>query len=623
MNQTPPFQGEQFLCGFENCRKVSASRKAFTRHKNTHLKPFECQECGKGFALRSDLNRHVKARHRIGNEKYPCNVLGCNFKAARKDFIKPHMKTIHRISHGIGSEVVRIDTMKDSKRREHLDGAIGQNQAKKVEKNLPREHPGIHKLDVPCLNGGKKKGYPTILRAAEAGNLELVQRLIDSGSEVSAKGDDESTALHCAAKSGHIQVVEYLLDQGAKINERNEKGRTPLEEAIFGKRYQALEMILENTCPNPDRRFFKIIGQAGDEHILSILAIYQNQDFLKTGAKIMLHSAVKSGNEHLAKHLLSIGDDELYISNGMTLALHAAAKRGNEQIINLILAHKNAPVNRATTYSTTPLKTAICHNQQSAAKILLQHEKTDVHPIDFSDKTLLSLALENNQPEIARLIFSHTNFNINSKMGGGNLRAFASDGNIEWVKMCLSHKDIDVNMRSYCADPALNEAAKNGHIDILKLLLDRPEIDLDKRGFGGEIALHVAARNGHYDIVKALLSHPNIDINAISKPNTWNIGDKEWTALDLAKENGHETMTDLLLAHGALSIADLQAMGDGAIEETGQAQNSQPKAAQNLSSVMDPSYMLNEDGNPGMDDDGGEVDKELLEDFNIDDFLDL
>lgn len=66
-------------------------------------------------------------------------------------------------------------------------------------------------------------------RAAEDGNLRLVQLLIGAGAEINRKGRWGNTPLMSAAEKGHRDVISYLLDEKADPSITNEKGRTALE----------------------------------------------------------------------------------------------------------------------------------------------------------------------------------------------------------------------------------------------------------------------------------------------------------------------------------------------------------------------------------------------------------
>ncbi|KAF8860672.1 hypothetical protein BDZ45DRAFT_688234 [Acephala macrosclerotiorum] len=82
--------------GFPNLSKLN-------KHRNTHEKPYECQEegCSERFAQKQALNRHTQAKHSNTIAKYyHCTVDGCKYSSTcrrgkrfvRADQVKEHIK---------------------------------------------------------------------------------------------------------------------------------------------------------------------------------------------------------------------------------------------------------------------------------------------------------------------------------------------------------------------------------------------------------------------------------------------------------------------------------------------------------------------------------------------------
>lgn len=81
--------------------------------------------------------------------------------------------------------------------------------------------------------------------AAEAGNERDVTRLLDSGADVNARGDEGDSALHTAVWEGHIAIVRLLLTRGANVNAKNKKGETPLHWAAEKGLLDIASLLLE------------------------------------------------------------------------------------------------------------------------------------------------------------------------------------------------------------------------------------------------------------------------------------------------------------------------------------------------------------------------------------------
>lgn len=65
--------------------------------------------------------------------------------------------------------------------------------------------------------------------AAQRGDLNAVELLLDAGIDIDITGDMGSTALHYASWSGHVEVVGFLLRRGASTTIENYLGSCPLD----------------------------------------------------------------------------------------------------------------------------------------------------------------------------------------------------------------------------------------------------------------------------------------------------------------------------------------------------------------------------------------------------------
>jgi ankyrin repeat protein len=112
-----------------------------------------------------------------------------------------------------------------------------------------------------------------------------------------------------------------------------------------------------------------------------------------------------------------------------------------------------------------------------------------------------------------------------------------------YVRLLLTHKDIDVNITSNTngATP-LWIACKDGHVDVVKLLLARKEIKVNQANEDGATPLYYACWMGHVGVVRLLLARKDIKVNQTRPPIT--------TPLDVAIHFGHSQIADLLRRNG-------------------------------------------------------------------------
>jgi uncharacterized protein len=88
-----------------------------------------------------------------------------------------------------------------------------------------------------------KTGWAPLHYAATAGNLEIMQILLDENAYIDAESPNKSTPLMVAAQYGSTQAVKLLLEAGADPTLRNELGLSAVEFAQRGNRPDAASLI--------------------------------------------------------------------------------------------------------------------------------------------------------------------------------------------------------------------------------------------------------------------------------------------------------------------------------------------------------------------------------------------
>ncbi len=125
-------------------------------------------------------------------------------------------------------------------------------------------------------SSGNRLTSDPLLYAASRGDLELVQRLLNAGCNISATGHDRWTPLMYASANGHVPVTEFLLDRGANWRSINAKSFTALELArhynqadivnVFEKRklpQQDATNLIEALARDEFQRFEQMINDEG------------------------------------------------------------------------------------------------------------------------------------------------------------------------------------------------------------------------------------------------------------------------------------------------------------------------------------------------------------------------
>lgn len=93
------------------------------------------------------------------------------------------------------------------------------------------------------VNRINKEGYTPLGIAAELGNEQIVQALLNAGADANFGGI--VSPLHEAVLNDHVQIVELLLRNNADINAPDEEGTTPLMMAVAGGRLELVEYLVD------------------------------------------------------------------------------------------------------------------------------------------------------------------------------------------------------------------------------------------------------------------------------------------------------------------------------------------------------------------------------------------
>eukprot|EP01080_Neovahlkampfia_damariscottae_P002986 gene2986-4996_t len=187
--------------------------------------------------------------------------------------------------------------------------------------------------------------------AASSNNYEILQILIESGSNVDSLNKNHQTPLHFACSLGHIESSEVLLKYGANINLRDNDG------------HAAIHLCFEKSSPN-----FKIA---------QLLMLYKTDINFKR-------------------------------SNGET-CLHIASSQGNISAVNWILKKEGVRINAKDSSGQTPLLKSLnksrtqdsiysCSHLQMVQYLL--NKKADPKAIEEKNQTIIHKAVFSDHMEV-------------------------------------------------------------------------------------------------------------------------------------------------------------------------------------------------------------------------------
>jgi len=274
------------------------------------------------------------------------------------------------------------------------------NEQRNIFKQLKIKNPkvGINPDDIPQY----------LCWAAEKGNIELANRLLEMGANINIKVKDGQTLLHIAVKRRQLEFIKWLLDLGAKINAKDNRGNTPLHIAcvegnLQGIDYeQGINLLLERGA---------ILFIKNNNRKTPIdLAYGRHYAMLKNKENAIWNKLYKLAQNY--KRLLDLVDllqlldllhypKNIYVHDhqGETL-LHRAIETGDIEIIK-ILIQLGADINALDDHGNTPLGLAIWIGNQEIIKLLRENISVPI-PIQTDPNLVIDLAeLSSSEDEVA------------------------------------------------------------------------------------------------------------------------------------------------------------------------------------------------------------------------------
>jgi ankyrin repeat protein/L-ascorbate metabolism protein UlaG (beta-lactamase superfamily) len=315
-------------------------------------------------------------------------------------------------------------------------------------------------LSIPAQAG-------EIHRAAEAGDLAGVQKLLDAEPALIQAADDKGrTPLHLAAFNGRDDVVALLIRKGAEVDRRETHyDLTPLHMAAWKGHAGAARLLLEAgadlNARERDNETPLYYAATADSIETIDLFLARGADLNDTQSKVgntPLSLAVERGQNGTALHLIDRGADQGLKQDHGTL-LHGAAWRGSQALVGRLIAGGLDP-NAANDAGITPLYLAASVGNAEAVKALLDGgARTDVRT--RRGETPLWAAAARGQKETAALLLQ-AKADPNAGAGGSGvapLHIAAMNGYGDIVGR-LAAGGADLQARDHAGNTALDYALR-------------------------------------------------------------------------------------------------------------------------------------------------------------------
>ena len=436
-------------------------------------------------------------------------------------------------------------------------------------------------------------GMSPLLVASQNDHVDVVQILLKNGAKPKEVNPISGVfPLFMASQKGYVRVVQALLDRGADPNQVDPmEGNFPLLQASQNGQVEVVQALLEHGAEpsqfNQRNGAFSLVMASQQGYAKVVQALLEhgadpNQAEPREGA-FPLILATQNSHAEVVQALLCRGADPNQVAARVgEFPLLRAAENGHVEIVQVLLDGGAEPNQVNLVTGAFPLLMAAQGGHSGVVRLLLEKgakvDKTDSMHGGFS---LLQASLNDHEEVIDILLEWKANPNRESPTGGDFPLILAAEKNcINAVrallkgKAAVNKKNTLKKAQQYGTFPLLM-AARNGHLDVVKALIDAGANLNMSRKKTGNFPLQNASQNGHVEVVQELLYHGanlnqvNLNTGAfpllvaamnnhvavvellLARGANWNkVTHHGHTALDVAKQERHQEVVDLLIAAG-------------------------------------------------------------------------
>lgn len=392
-------------------------------------------------------------------------------------------------------------------------------------------------------------GRTYIFWAANKGNVELMQFLLNKGAKTDITDDKGSSILNYAAISGqqNTKVYDLLLRNGANL----QKDLTPyganalLLAAPYDTDFSLIDYFTSkgldlNSVDSNGNGIFNYVARTGNIQLMKQL--------IEKGAKgtdnafIFASQGTRSSSNGIEVYqfLESVGLNPNAVSKNGDSSLHNLALKSKDMDVLNYFIKKGADVNHPDAAGNTPFINAASNNHIEVAKLLSTNVK-NINQTNKKGESALALALANNSPQVVEFL-------LNSKADVSVVDAEENDLTV-YLMQSFKFKNEDIFKQKlnlltkygfHFGKPQANGntlyhlALDKNDIQVLKFI-KQFDADVNAKNKEGIAPLHKAAMKAtDTEILKYLVS-----IGAKKEVLT----DFDESAYDLASEN------ELLIQH--------------------------------------------------------------------------
>jgi uncharacterized protein len=348
----------------------------------------------------------------------------------------------------------------------------------------------------------------SLCKAAENGDNQLVQNLLNAGVLADAADDRGFTALQRAVQQGHEPIVQLLLSRGASVTAQGPGGLHALHIAVMAQDLALARLLIAHGAdrehaPSGATPFHLAVSTGCAEMVDLLVEMGADPKAKVTGeaglGETALHMAVAAWHDELLPRLLRLGLDvnAQGLKPAGQSALHIAAWYGYESAAKLLL-EAGANVNARFADGQTALHRAAEHGQVNMCELLLERG-ADVMAATPVGDTALCVAALYGKDRVVTLLLDKSQELMSELQKTRVLISAAGTGRVETARLLLE-RGFDVNGTGPGGVTALDLAARYAHEQVVILLLEN-KANPGIFGVRSRTSAQWAAMEGHTRIV--------------------------------------------------------------------------------------------------------------------------
>ncbi|KAF2688619.1 ankyrin [Lentithecium fluviatile CBS 122367] len=275
--------------------------------------------------------------------------------------------------------------------------------------------------------------------------------------------------------------------------------------------------------------------------------------------RAVLHIACQKGYSSIAEVLLEKGAEPMQSAARGLLPLHFAAASGSLEICKTLVSRiRHDELDTMDDFGKRPIDYAIANRYSRVACFLssVSRPRLYTHP-PHNPPPLIKAVWEGDLPTVRQLLSHRADINVSlscpekyPRCTNPLIEALRSKciRKVEITADLLLSKRADIDAQLYGGETALHIFASKGRSLIVEYLVKR-NAKIDMRDDGGRTALMCACKHFHGEEVVEVFLEMTTDLDLLEMTDFWGR-----TAVDYAREAGHDTVVELL----ERTIADRQ-----------------------------------------------------------------